>query len=215
MDSIETTDAELQAAMASIKQDKTPGGLRSDFEAAVATLLPADPVAKKQIKAGDKRSHAQISGVKFDDENAEVASLKIKSGKGPKTGVDLRYHAFHEYKKLTREQRTELREWRRTPEGQAATKAAKASSEKSAKKKKQGDMERATEKAIVAAVEKKVKEKLQEAKQQETDESEAEAHIMNVITKMANKSLPQPPAATNRTAAGTSFLRSILCKAQN
>ena len=61
--SIETSDAELQAAMASVKQDKTPIFLRKNSEDAVATLLPADPVSKKQVK-GSKHG-ADISSMSF------------------------------------------------------------------------------------------------------------------------------------------------------
>lgn len=62
LDSIECSDAELQAAMASIKRDKTTGGLREDFEKAVAALLSADPVAKKVAVSGNKCVNAHISG---------------------------------------------------------------------------------------------------------------------------------------------------------
>ena len=47
IDTIQCADAGLQAAMASVKTDNGPYGLRNNFERAVAHLLPYDPVAKK------------------------------------------------------------------------------------------------------------------------------------------------------------------------
>ena len=102
LDSIESTDAELHAAMASIKQDKTPNGLRSNFEDAVATLLPADPVAKKQTSSGDKRKNVDVSSV-----DVEIGATHMRSGKG-KTGVDFRWHTVPEFKDLNKAQKDEL-----------------------------------------------------------------------------------------------------------
>ena len=47
IDAIQCADAGLQAAMASVKTDNGPYGLRNNFERAVAHLLPYNPVAKK------------------------------------------------------------------------------------------------------------------------------------------------------------------------
>ena len=47
IDAIQCADAGLQAAMASVKTDNSPNGLRNNFERAVSHLLPYDPVAKK------------------------------------------------------------------------------------------------------------------------------------------------------------------------
>ena len=47
IDAIQCANAELQAAMASIKTDNGLYGLWNDFERSVAHLLPYDPVAKK------------------------------------------------------------------------------------------------------------------------------------------------------------------------
>ena len=47
IDAIQCADAGLQAAMASVKTDNGPNGLRNNFERAVSHLLPYNPVAKK------------------------------------------------------------------------------------------------------------------------------------------------------------------------
>jgi hypothetical protein len=115
LDAIQCSDAGLQAAMASIKTDQVPDGLRNNFEAAAMHLLPYDPVQRKRSgHAGRKRSAAEISDVTHDE--ADISSFGAKKGIG-KTGVHLRYHPSSEYQKLTTEQKDELREWRETTGG--------------------------------------------------------------------------------------------------
>ena len=53
LEAIQCSDPGLQAAMASIKTDNGPEGMRNNFEATAAHLLPYDPVAKK--RSGGKR----------------------------------------------------------------------------------------------------------------------------------------------------------------
>lgn len=212
LDSIECSDAELQAAMASIKRDKTTGGLREDFEQAVATLLPADPVAKKVAMSGNKRVNAHISGTQ-DNENSDatiyVSSLNIRSGKGPKTGVDLRYYKQKEYQRLTKEQKDELRSWRETPEGKRAMNDGKSN------KKPKPEARN-----IAAMVDRKVQEKMEALKKEKTSESEAKAYIQSVVQEMANGKSNTPVQAasadaTGNLSSGTTFLRSILRKSKN
>ena len=45
IDAIQCADAGLQAAMASVKTDNGPNGLRNNFERAVSHLLPYDPAS--------------------------------------------------------------------------------------------------------------------------------------------------------------------------
>ena len=110
-DAIQCADARLQAAMASIKTDNGPYGLRNDFERAVAHLLPYDPVAKKRA-TGIKHGSALISLVEV--KNRPTTAIAVNDAKPSigKTGVHLRYHKHHEYRKLTQEQCHELSEWR-------------------------------------------------------------------------------------------------------
>ena len=111
IDGIQCSDAGLQAAMASVKTDNGPNGLRSNFERAVSHLLPYDPVAKKRA-TGIKQGSALISLAEaHDGPNMTIAANNSKPSIG-KTGVHLRYHKHHEYKKLMHEQCHELSEWR-------------------------------------------------------------------------------------------------------
>ena len=66
LDAIESDDAGLQAAMAmvNIMDDTGINGKRGDFEAAIAYLLPKDPVVKKRNLShenGGERAAAYIS----------------------------------------------------------------------------------------------------------------------------------------------------------
>ena len=55
IDLIENNDLELHAALANVRKDKGPNGLKTDFEKAVAHILPMDPVQKSKA-ISDKRS---------------------------------------------------------------------------------------------------------------------------------------------------------------
>ena len=50
LDAIESEDAALNAAIASVEEDEGPAGKRNDFETAVAHILPKHPVAKKKLQ---------------------------------------------------------------------------------------------------------------------------------------------------------------------
>ena len=111
IDAIQCADAGLQAAMASVKTNNGPNGLRNNFEKAISHLLPYDPVAKKRA-TGIKRGSALISLTEaHDGSNVTIAANDSKPSIR-KTGVHLRYHKHHEYMKITHEQRRELSEWR-------------------------------------------------------------------------------------------------------
>ena len=99
-DHIQCSDAELQATSASIRSD--PAGMRVNFEAAVAHIIPSDPVARRlATTGGGKRSAAQISTVDGDG-TAEVSAMHFKQARGS-TGVELRWHNNTEFKALTQQ----------------------------------------------------------------------------------------------------------------
>jgi hypothetical protein len=100
IDNIEVADADVKAAIASIKLDDGPGGLRTNFERAVALLVPVDPSNKRR---GTKRPGAE----------AEISATGVKQSVGPNTGVEIRYYKKEEYNKLSKEEQDELRELRK------------------------------------------------------------------------------------------------------
>ena len=124
IDNINNSDPDLRAAIASIRVDTN--GMRSNFEAAVAFLLPVDPYVKH------KKTDRQVN-------IADIQALKNKSDS--KTGVDLRWHTPDEYAKLNKDQKSELYQWQKTKDGKATIqKQKKAAGHKpkiSAKKKLQ------------------------------------------------------------------------------
>lgn len=126
IDNIINADPNLRAAISSVRIDTN--GMRSNFETAVAFLLPVDPYSKHQNRNKDKN-------VNVSDAN----DLQNKSTS--KIGVDFRWHKPDEYKTLTKGQKSELYEWQRSKEGKAATHQQRAStgfkSKPSAKKKLQ------------------------------------------------------------------------------
>ena len=117
LEGIQCSDPGLQAAMASVRTDDGPNGMRNDFKKAAAHLLPYDPVARKRA-AGTKRPAANIldarsmhgpnaSAIEISDATSEDGKVSIG-----RTGVHLRYHTNSEYRELSTSQKNELSEWR-------------------------------------------------------------------------------------------------------
>ena len=48
--------------------------------------------------------------VNADDEESEISSFGLKSGKGPKTGIYIQYHKGTKYHRLADEEKDELQE---------------------------------------------------------------------------------------------------------
>ena len=118
LEGIQCFDPGLQAAMASVRTDDGANGMRSDFEKAVAHLLPYDPVGRKRA-TGTKQPAANISDT-WGIHGANASAIKIsdatsKDGKVSigKTGVHLRYHTNSEYRELSTSQKKELSKWRK------------------------------------------------------------------------------------------------------
>lgn len=201
LEAIQCDDAGLQAAMASVRVDKEENGKRSNFEATASHLLPYDPVAKRR-STGTKRGAANIS-----DTSANVAAFGAKSGIG-KSGVHLRYHKPTEYKTLSKEQKDELREWRKSKGGGKDG----GGNERSENKRNKRD------KAIAAAVSKQVEKQLSEKSvvinesknttrsiQDDVTDDEARAYIMSLLSE---KKAPTP-AATVQSVTLKSILRRV------
>ena len=164
LDAIQTSDAGLQAAMASIRTDDGPDGMRNDFEQSAAHLLPYDPVAKKHAAGSSKRGSAEVSAVSF--ETTDVAAFGTKPGIG-KSGVHFRYYDKSEYSKLTKEQKTELREWRKggTERGRSDAKTKKAKFEK----------------AVAAAVEKKINEQVRASEEEKLAGEKLRSLVASIV----------------------------------
>ena len=100
--SIQTSDANIISCLTTIKSSNDPvTGLYTDFERAADFILRIAPKSSKNPR------DLNISGIQQDYDNIDKPMTK-----GPKTGVDLRYHTVKEYRKLSDEEKQELRELR-------------------------------------------------------------------------------------------------------
>jgi hypothetical protein len=209
LEAIQCSDAGLQAAMASIKTDQDPDGLRNNFEAAATHLLPYDPVQKKRSDhAGGKRGAADISDVTHEE--ADISAFGAKKGIG-KTGVHLRYHPSAEYQKLSGEQKNELREWRESTGGDKKRKPPH-------QKNQQRNVKFKTDKAIAAAVDRKVNERLMAAEQTKVQSDEVEAYVMSIFQKMTGNKATVGAAVTLPPVVAAPVpptLRGIIRRAKN
>ena len=183
--------------MASIKTDSGPQGMRNDFEAAAANLLPNDHAQKKRTDRA-KRPSADISDVTAD-ETADVNAFGTKKGIG-KSGVHLRYHSVDDYNKLSKDQKDELREWRKT----------NGSKDKKEKNKGAKKAKFDREKAIAAAVDKKLEQKLKLIEKDETNDAETEAYIMSIMKKYQSKVTISTATAQLPPVAAPTPLKSLL-----
>ena len=219
LNNIECSDAGLQAAMASVRTDNGPNGMRNNFEDTVAHLVPYDPVAKKRA-AGSKRGPGLISdatvGTESETEtNSQVAAAAGGSSKKPsigKTGVHLRWHTNSEYAKLSKPQMAELWEWRMSlPDGDP--RKGKGGNKKK-KKKADGNM---SEKQIAAIFKREVKAMIESSQEEKKEEDAAASYI----TSMVQAALKNGGKADASSVKAVSFsptkstLKSILKHAKN
>ena len=194
LEAIQCSDPGLQAAMASIKTDNGLEGMRNNFEATAAHLLPYDPVAKKR-SGGQKRGSAQISSV------MDPSPTTTKKPSIGKTGVHLCYYKTGEYRNLTNEQKEELKEWRANNPN-----TFKAGSKKEAPKKSKSSMKKQVASLVEATLNKSVK-----FDDQVNDE---EKYIMSMVQAAVTKTLYQKNDQQSQDKPKVS-LKSILKQAKN
>ena len=208
LEGIQCSDAGLQAAMASIRTDDGPTGMRNDFEKAAAHLLPYDPVAKRRATSTNKRGAAQISAVEGnespDEDHAQVSSAATTKKRKPsigKTGVHLRYHTPEEYRGLSKEQKDELREWRK--KNPPPKKEADGSSNNTRFK--------PTKKQIAAVIAKELKKMVNK----ESKQTEDEANIASLVQAAVAQQLEEAkPSVSDPSTKPKVTLRSILKQAK-
>ena len=197
LEAIQCSDPGLQAAMASIKTDNGLVGMRNNFEATAAHLLPYDPVAKKR-SGGQKRGSAQISSV------MDPSPTTTKKPSIGKTGVHLRYYKTGEYRNLTNEQKEELKDWRANNPN--TFKAGSKKAKKEAPKKSKSSMKKQVASLVEAALNKSVK-----FDDQVNDE---EKYIMSMVQAAVTKTLNQRNDQQSQDKPKVS-LKSILKQAKN
>ena len=221
LNSIQYFDPKLQAAMANVDGDTGAGGKRSDFEAAASFLLPKNPIATR-LQENQKRPNATISDTTAN--NAQVSAFGSKPGKGPKTGVHLRFYTWSEYNQLKDDERRELAKWRESQHAKGVTFPSRDS-------KKQGNKNNAKSenKNVSTAVAKEVQKQLKalkaDAESARDDEEKVESHILSVVSKLAKTDSTEstPPkkrvkissTENSQQTDGETALKSILRRVQS
>ena len=106
--SIESTDIRIVSAITNILGDTVK---RGNFEQAADFLLLKSPMRKNDTSDNEHRISA-VNDEGSDDNNKANSYKGFETVNKGSSGVELRYHAFKEYKKLPEDQREELRLWR-------------------------------------------------------------------------------------------------------
>ena len=205
----------MQAAIANVRDDTGNGtvanpGKRNNFKLAVSYLLPSDPVARRRniVRGGGA---TEISSASANGGGNGGKGFGDKAGLG-KTGVHLRWHTPEEFKRLSKKQKRELFDWRKTQDEQnsGGGKTGRASKQ-----------QKSQEDAIAAAVEEKLASmKKKEQDKKKTDER-ARSYIMSLFPETSDdvKLPPKPPTTTSNASAVQKVnkvtLQSILQKAKN
>ena len=107
LDSLRTTDPNVLAAMAAVRQDE--GDKRVNFESSFTFLAPTCPVTAKVAKKGRVSFDANVSSTNGTSQGG-IGGDRKKPGKGA-SGVALCYHKFAELKNLPKDQQDELVKW--------------------------------------------------------------------------------------------------------
>ena len=204
LDAIECPYPQLQADLAQVRQDKTPiTGLRNNFENAVAHLMPSDPVTRKRLKTTRTSTLSSVKGDKPTTE-ANVAAFGDKSGKGSKTGVDLRYHTKEEYKTLTAAQKSELWEWRKSDQkgGKALLKRGQSDTGNDGNNKKNTKKVR-FDKRVLASVESAIDSKLKSIQEAQDQENLTKTYLQGLVSEMTGKKPTPTLSSANVSAQGT------------
>ena len=174
LEAIQCSDAGLQAAMAKVKTYNGPQGMRNNFEATAAHLLPYDPVAKKR-SSGQKRNSTQISSV------VETSNATTKKPSIGKTGVHLHYYKAAEYKAINQEQKDEIRVWKANNPN--ISKAGSKKAKKEAPKKPKPSMK----KQVASLVEAELKKTVKFDDQHNDEEKYIMSMVQDAVTTTLNK----------------------------
>ena len=137
LEAIKSKDPNIVVRVQAIRDDEN--GKRVDFESAAIYLSKCEYEGKGESRKKRKQVSepaAELSSVKGGDKDglgsdSYQEKLDFSSGKGPKTGVALRWYSKPEFNALTKEERREIIQWR-------ATTGISAKAQRQAKKQKKG-----------------------------------------------------------------------------
>ena len=109
MNNLDNSDAALEAAISSIRQNVNDS--RNVFEKAIAILLPVDP-------------HLKLSSAK-KAVSYEVSSVSGSTRRGKQARVDLRWYTKDDFMKLSSDEKNELPEWQLSKDGKKSISTVK------------------------------------------------------------------------------------------
>ena len=206
LDAIKSKDPTLLAAIANVGQDDSPTGMVNNFEKAVAYLIPACPVAPNR---------------KPNKAMAHIAGVEMKTGKG-KSGVEFRFYTDKEYRRLTEDQKLELRNYRdaqskgaRKMKFERINKSGKRSFRGGFKARQNYNGKRKDETNDVKANFKKLKGAISEAVVKvirQDSKTEPNKYIVSLVNAAKVKTKQQPQTQVNSIQANTSKTTSNLLR---
>jgi hypothetical protein len=187
LDNIENADADLRAAIANIRQNVND--TRTNFESAIAVLLPVDPYLKQRRNVPKPTiPGANISGASIMDKPDTFSA-----GTG-KTGVNLRFHTDSEYAQLSAGQKDELYKWRSSQQGKKFT------SEEMKKRKATGYLGKNPNNRNLKSAIKSVLSQEKKKQKQKSDDMAEMAQIIADAGKPAATPAPSKSNASSTTA---------------
>lgn len=188
LNAINTSDAQLQVAIAYIKStEQDPTGLMSSFEDTAAYLIQFDPVSRKRKRGGGNQNVGKVvTFLDNDDDNSHDVSAvkqdqaKTKRNKCPDTGVEYCYYKPDEYRKLTKDQKASLKRHRESSDYKG--------DDKPSKKRKKNDTKRLRKQVIAV-----IKSLEEEEDDKNNEEKELHEFIVSVVNKMAKDEKSNEP----------------------
>jgi len=176
----------------------------NNFEDTASFLLPHCPVAKKR-NAGSKRDIANISDINATDDKGS-GRWNRPAGKSPKkgigkTGVHFRFYGLEEYKKLSKEQKEEVREHLDAMESNG--KGRKLSKGDSSKSNTKSAKQIAS--AMAAQIDKRIEDKMKTAETEAASVEQLKDYIISLVSgaKATTKTNASSAAALPPAPGGT------------
>ena len=195
---IENDDADLRAAIANVRQDVKSS--RSNFENAVAVLLPVDPFVKS--RKGKRQFQTKPGG------NISSASQNSTSNDGVgKTGVVFHFYDGSDYAKLSADQKKELHQWRESPRGKAYSTAERKKRKSHSGRSGSGSSNTA---AIKSAVDSAIARERKRQKRSSDEIQEVAEMIASASVSVSNSAAPSVGTMSAVTAAHTHAAAKLL-----
>ena len=175
--------------------------MRSDFDTAVAFLLPVCPYTKNKSRQRSNR-------------RAFISKAHLKNRKDSRTGVGFRWHNDDEYSKLSKDQCKELWEWQTTKEDQADKQKYFSSRRRNPPNQRSKNPTKKQLWAKVSSLEKKLEEnEITDSKPSGEDDSPSLTEISAAIATASAQATPRVPSKRSECdpyAAAAAAVQAVL-----